>query len=61
MPEAVLCRYCKQSINKENDHYVILRKATDRFPEDLAHVGCEQKRPTVFGLEEWARMFRWNV
>ena len=59
MPEVVICKYCRQSVNKENDLYVILRKGTDRYPEALAHLACEQKRPTAFSFEEWVRMFRW--
>jgi hypothetical protein len=59
MPEIILCRYCKQPINKETDGYVLVRNGTQRYPEELAHVPCEQKRPTSFGLEEWTRMFRW--
>jgi hypothetical protein len=59
MPEVILCRYCKQPINKETDLYVVLRKAADSHPEALAHVACEQKRPQLFGFEEWTRAFRW--
>src|SRR6267154_6389611 len=29
-------------INKEVDQYVIIEKGTDRYPEVLAHVECEQ-------------------
>jgi hypothetical protein len=60
MPEVILCRYCKQSINKETDAYVVIRKAEDAHPEELAHVACEQKRPTGFGIEEWMRGFPWR-
>jgi len=35
MPEVILCRYCKQSINKEADQYVVLDKGSDRHPEPL--------------------------
>ena len=59
MPEVTLCRYCKQSVNKDTDQYVVIEKGSDRVPESLAHVVCEQKRPHVFGLEEWMRIFRW--
>jgi hypothetical protein len=59
MPEVILCRYCKQPINKETDAYVVIRKAADSHPEALAHVACEQKRPQLFGFEEWTRAFRW--
>ena len=44
MPEFVLCKDCKQSINKEVDEYVMIEKGSDRYPEILAHVACEQKR-----------------
>ena len=47
MPEVILCKDCKQSINKEADQYVMIEKATDRYPEVLAHVACEQKRATA--------------
>src|SRR5271154_5492907 len=46
-PEGILCRYCKQPIDKATDPYVLVRKATERHPEELAHVTCEQKRPTL--------------
>ena len=59
MPEVILCRHCKQPINKETDQYVVIEKGTDRHPEALAHVACEQKRPTAFGFDEWVRKFRW--
>jgi hypothetical protein len=49
MPEVILCRYCKQSINKEADQYVVIEKGSDRRPETLAHVACEQKNPNAFG------------
>ena len=61
MPEVILCRHCKQPINKETDQYVI-EKATDRQPETLAHVACEQKSPkspTAFRFDEWIRKFQW--
>lgn len=44
MPEILLCCDCKQSINKGRDDYVVIKKATDSYPEVLAHVACEQKR-----------------
>ena len=44
MPEAVLCKDCKQSINKEVDQYVVIEKGNERYPETIAHVICEQKR-----------------
>jgi hypothetical protein len=47
MPEVILCKDCKQSINKEVDQYVILERGTDRYPEVLAHAACEQKRATA--------------
>jgi hypothetical protein len=59
MPEVILCRHCKQPINKETDEFVVIAKGAERYPEALAHVACEHKRPHAFGLEEWARMFRW--
>jgi len=59
MPEVVLCKYCKQPINKESDEYIVIEKGTDRLPEALAHVTCEQKRPAAFGFDEWMRIFRW--
>ena len=60
MPEAVLCKDCKQSINKEVDQYVVIEKGTDRYPETLAHVACEQKRAASgIGLDEWLRKLRW--
>jgi hypothetical protein len=59
MPEVTLCRYCKQPINKDADAYVIVRRAVERFPEVLAHVECEQKRPTSYGAEELLRLLRW--
>jgi hypothetical protein len=59
MPEITLCRYCKQSVNRDVDDYVVVWKAVDRFPEELAHAACEQKRPTPFGIEEWMRNLRW--
>ena len=57
-PEIILCKYCKQSINKETDQYVVIQKGTDRYPESLAHVACEQKGPAL-ALDEWIRKFRW--
>jgi hypothetical protein len=27
--EVILCRYCKQPLNKETDAYVVIRKAAD--------------------------------
>jgi hypothetical protein len=59
MPEITLCRYCKQSINKDADDYVVMRHAADRFPEELAHAACEQKQPAPFGFEQWMRALRW--
>ena len=62
MPEVILCRHCKQPINKETDQYVVIEKATDRQPETLAHVACEQKSPkspTAFRFDEWIRKFQW--
>jgi hypothetical protein len=59
MPEVILCKHCRQPINKETDQYVVVEKATDRYPEALVHVACEQSRSRAFGLEEWARMLRW--
>ena len=59
MPEVILCKHCKQPINKEVDQYVTIEKGSDRLPESLAHVACEQKRPAGYGFEEWTRMFRW--
>jgi hypothetical protein len=59
MPEIILCKHCRQPIDKEADQYVIIEKGSDRLPESLAHVPCEQKRPTGFGFEEWIRTFRW--
>jgi hypothetical protein len=46
MPEVVLCCCCKRPINKVTDDYVVVEKATDRYPEVLAHAACEQKRAT---------------
>jgi hypothetical protein len=43
MPEILLCCDCKQSINKAMDDYVVVKKATDSYPEVLALVACEQK------------------
>jgi hypothetical protein len=60
MPEVTLCKYCKQSINKEADQYVVIEKGSERLPESLAHVACEQKRPTGLPFDEWVRMFRWR-
>jgi hypothetical protein len=59
VPEVILCRYCKQPLNKETDAYVVVRHAAERFPEVLAHVDCEQKRATSYGTEEWLRLLRW--
>jgi hypothetical protein len=60
MPETILCRECKQPINKEVDQYVIIEKGTDRYPEVLAHVACEQKRLGVgFGLDDLLKKLRW--
>jgi hypothetical protein len=58
MPEVILCKHCKQPINKESDQYVVVERATDRYPEALVHVACEQKR-TTFPFDEWVRVFRW--
>jgi hypothetical protein len=57
MPEVLLCRYCKRSINMDADPYVVLRQAGDRYQEMLAHAECEQSHPTSFHLEEWLRGF----
>jgi len=61
MPEVILCKDCKQRINKETDQYVVIEKGTDKHPELLAHVACEQKRATAggFGIDEWLRKLRW--
>jgi len=59
MPEVRLCKYCKQLLNKETDEYVILARETQRYPEILAHIACEQKRLGAYGFEEWLRGFRW--
>ena len=60
MPETILCRVCKQPINKEIDQYVIIEKGTDRYPEVLAHVACEQKRSAAgFGLDDLLKKLRW--
>jgi hypothetical protein len=59
MPEVILCQYCKLPISKDSDDYVLVRKATDRFPEELAHVACEQKPRMPFTLEEWMKVLRW--
>ena len=59
MPEVILCRYCKQSINKDIDSYVVVRQADNRFPEMLAHVACEQKRPAPFSFDDWRQILRW--
>jgi hypothetical protein len=40
----------------------VVRHAADRFPEELAHAACEQKRPAPFvgcGIDEWIRSMRW--
>jgi hypothetical protein len=34
-------------------------RETGRYPEVLAHVACEQKRPGSYAFEEWLRSFRW--
>ena len=59
MPEVMLCRYFKQSINKEADQYVVIEKGSDRRPEALAHAACEQKKPTAFWLDDWLRKLGW--
>jgi hypothetical protein len=61
MPEVILCRYCKQPINKETDVYVVIRTAADSHPEALAHIACEQKRLAGFPFEEWMRGFPWRT
>jgi hypothetical protein len=60
MPEVILCKYCKQSINKEADQFVVVDRGTDRNPEVLAHVVCEQRRPTSLGINELVRLLRWR-
>jgi hypothetical protein len=59
MPEIILCKYCKQPINKESDEYIVIEKGTDRLPEALGHVTCEQKRALPFPFDEWRRILRW--
>jgi hypothetical protein len=60
MPEVVLCKDCKQSINKDVDQYLVIEKGNDRYPETLAHMTCEQKRAASgIGLDEWLRKLRW--
>jgi hypothetical protein len=60
MPEITLCKDCKQPINKEADQYVLIEKGTDRYPEVLAHVTCEQKHgATRAGFDEWLRKLLW--
>jgi hypothetical protein len=60
MPEVVLCKDCKQSINKEVDQYVVIEKGNERYPETIAHVICEQKRAaSEIGFNEWLRKLRW--
>ena len=60
MPEVILCRYCKRSINKDVDSYVVLRQGGDRYPEVLAHAECEQQSPSRFDPSEWLRGFPWR-
>ena len=36
MPEIILCKHCREPIDKEADQYVIIRKGSDRLPESLA-------------------------
>jgi hypothetical protein len=60
MPEVLLCKDCKQPINKEADQYVVIERGTDRYPEILAHVACEQKRSTAgVGIDEFFKKLRW--
>jgi len=59
MPEVLLCKRCKQPLNKQTDEYVVIGKETDRRPEMLAHVTCEQKGFNTFGFDDWVRKFRW--
>ena len=59
MPEVIICHYCKRSINKDIDSYVVLRQPGDHYPEMLAHAECEQRRPASFSLEDWLRLLRW--
>jgi hypothetical protein len=63
MPEVVLCCHCKQPINKATDDYVLIEKATNRYPEVLAHAACEQKRASSgYGVnfeELMKRFWRW--
>lgn len=59
MPEAVLCRDCRQPVIKDTEQYVVIEKGTDRYPETLAHVACEQKRAGHgIGFEEWFQKLR---
>ena len=30
MPEVILCKYCKQPINKESDEYIVIEKGTEQ-------------------------------
>ena len=62
MPEVVLCKDCKQSINKEVDQYVVIEKGNERYPETIAHGICEQKRAASgIGFDEWLRKLRWPI
>jgi hypothetical protein len=59
MPEAILCKDCMQPVNKETEQYVVIDKGTDRHPEALAHVACEQKRAAQgIGFDDWLHKLR---
>jgi hypothetical protein len=52
MPEVILCIYCDKPLDKANDEYVLVRKATNVTPEALAHVTCQQARRKENGITE---------
>ncbi len=62
MPEVILCCRCKQAIDKTTDDYVLIEKATSRYPEVLAHAACEQKHASGQGMnfeDLMKRFWRW--
>ena len=50
------------SINKDDNRYVVREKGNERYPETIAHVICAQKRAASGRRrDEWLRELRWPI
>jgi hypothetical protein len=44
MPQVVLCQYCKERVEKDQQAYVVIFKGSATAPESIAHEECYKKR-----------------